>query len=130
MGLCPSYDPENVGNKLLRIFSYYLPLDTAQHSRTILNFTKFHCLGITFFVSNYFLEFYIRDSVHRNSILIRSNKMQKYEGIYLLQNYSTCFRCPSHPSSGVHKTVNAASGTGHSTALSVIFLVLSDMTLH
>ena len=40
--------------------------------------------------------------------------MQQYAGIYLLQNYSTCFGFPSHPSSGVHKTVNAASGTGHS----------------
>ena len=38
--------------------------------------------------------------------------MQQYAGIYLLQNYSTCFRCPSHPSSGVHKTVTTASGTG------------------
>jgi len=40
--------------------------------------------------------------------------MQQNAGIYLLQNYSTCFGCPSHPSSGVHKTVTAASGTGHS----------------
>ena len=39
--------------------------------------------------------------------------MQQYAGIYLLQNYSTCFGSPSHPSSGVHKTVTAASGTGH-----------------
>jgi hypothetical protein len=37
--------------------------------------------------------------------------MQKYAGIYLLRNYSTCFGCSSHPSSGVHKTVTAASGT-------------------
>ena len=35
-------------------------------------------------------------------------------GIYLLQNYSTCFGCLSHPPSGVHKTVTAASGTGYS----------------
>jgi len=47
-------------------------------------------------------------------ILIRSNKMQQYAGIYLPQNYSTWFGHPSHPSSGVHKTVTAASGTGHS----------------
>ena len=47
-------------------------------------------------------------------ILIRSNKMQQYAGIYLLQNHSTCFGCPSHSSSGVHKTVTAPSGTGHS----------------
>ena len=47
-------------------------------------------------------------------ILIRSNKMQQYAGVYLLQNHSTCFGCLSHPSSGVHKTVTAASGTDHS----------------
>ena len=56
---------------------------------------------------------YIHASMHRNSILIRSNNMQQHAGIYLLQNYSTCFGCPSHPSSGVHKTVTAASGTDH-----------------
>ena len=39
--------------------------------------------------------------------------MQQYAGIYSLQNHSTCFGCPSHPSSGVHETVIAASGTGH-----------------
>ena len=55
-------------------------------------------------------------TLHNKScfLLIRSNKMQHYAGIYLLQNYSTCFGCPSHPSSGVSKTVTAASGTGHS----------------
>jgi len=37
--------------------------------------------------------------------------MQKYADIYLLLNYSTCFRRPSRPSSGEHKTVVAASGT-------------------
>ena len=37
-------------------------------------------------------------------LLIRSKKMQQYAGIYLPQIYSTCFGCPSHPSSGVHKT--------------------------
>ena len=38
--------------------------------------------------------------------------------IYLLHNYSTCFGCLSHPSSGVHKTVTAVSGTGHIMYLS------------
>jgi len=45
------------------------------------------------------------------------NKIQQEEtdtGIYLLQIYSTCFGCLSHPSSGVHQTVITASGTGHS----------------
>ena len=55
---------------------------------------------------------YIHGSVHRDSILIRSNEMQQYVGIYLLQNYSTCFGCISHPSSGIHQTVTVASGTG------------------
>ena len=59
-------------------------------------------------------EFCIHGSVHHNCMLIKSNKMQLYAGIYLLQNHSTCFGCPSHPSSGVHKTVTAASGTCHS----------------
>ena len=49
-----------------------------------------------------------------SSELIRSNKMRKYAGIYLLQVYFTCFGRPSRPTSGVHKTVTAASGTGHS----------------
>ena len=59
--------------------------------------------------------------MHRNCILIRSNKMQQYAGIYLLQNHSTCFGCPSHPSSGVHKIVTAASGTGHSNNITTTF---------
>ena len=40
--------------------------------------------------------------------------MQQYAGVYLLQNYSRCFGCLWHPSSGVHQTVTAASGTDHS----------------
>jgi len=39
--------------------------------------------------------------------------MQQYADIYLLLNYSTCFGHPSRPSSGVHQTVVAASGTDH-----------------
>jgi len=60
------------------------------------------------------MNFNIHGSVHRNSILISSNKMQQYACIYLLQTHSTCFGCPSHLPSGVHKTVTAAYGTGHS----------------
>jgi len=39
--------------------------------------------------------------------------MQQSADIYLLLNYSACFGRPSHPSSGVHKTVVAASSTDH-----------------
>ena len=53
-------------------------------------------------------------SVYRDSEVMRSNKMQQYAVIYLLQVYSTRFGRPSHASSAVHKTVTAASGTGHS----------------
>ena len=67
-----------------------------------------------------FFQFFIHGSVHRDSILIRSNELQQYAGVYLLQNYSTCFGCVSHPSSGVHQTVTAASGTGHITCQSLI----------
>ena len=48
--------------------------------------------------------------------------MQQYAGIYLLQVYPTCFGRPSRPSSGVQKTVTAASGTGHSNNLATTFL--------
>jgi len=41
--------------------------------------------------------------------------MQQYADIYLPLNYSTCFGRPSRPSSGVHKNVVPASGTGHTT---------------
>jgi len=40
--------------------------------------------------------------------------MQQYAVRFiLLQNHSTCLGCPPHPSSGVLKTVTAASGTVH-----------------
>ena len=61
----------------------------------------------------YLKKFYIPGSVHRNSRLKKSNEMQQYADIYLVLNCSTCFRCPSCPSSGVHKTVVAVSGTDH-----------------
>jgi len=46
--------------------------------------------------------------------------MQQYADIYLLQSHST-FQVSQHRSSGVLKTVTAASGTGHniSTATSL-----------
>ena len=42
-------------------------------------------------------QFYIHGSVHRDSLLIRSNKMQQYAGIYLLQVYSTYFGRDGRP---------------------------------
>jgi len=48
-------------------------------------------------------------------ILKKSNEMQEYADIYLLLNYSICFGRLSRPSSGVHKTIVAASGTDQTT---------------
>ena len=74
--------------------------------------------SITAYVRNISQAFYIYGSVHLDSILIRSKEMQNYAGIYLLQNYSTCFGYLLHQSSGVHQNVTAASGTGHITCQS------------
>ena len=90
--------------------------NTAEH----LNIYRYHCEHLNFKwreISKSFI-LYNHGSVHRKSMLIRFNEKQQYAGVYLLQNYSTCFGCLSHPSSGVHKTVTAASGTGHITCQS------------
>ena len=39
--------------------------------------------------------------------------MQLYADTYLLLNYCTRFGRPSRPSTGVHKTADAVSGTDH-----------------
>jgi len=52
--------------------------------------------------------------------------MQQYAGIYLLQIYSTYFGYPSHTSSGVHKTVTVASGTGHSNSTVTVLCTPDD----
>jgi hypothetical protein len=67
--------------------------------------------------------------------LKKSNEMQQYADIYLLLNYSTCFGRPSRPSSGVHKTVLAVSGTddtvlyGERASSNVTNLVKFDHTI-
>ena len=60
-----------------------------------------------------YYRLYIFSSVYRNFRLKKSNEMQQSADIYLLLNYSTCYGRPSRPSSGVHKTVVAASGTDY-----------------
>ena len=89
------------------------PTIKVQTTRQVINDRK-KCVVCDYKQLYIYIFFYIHGSVHRNSILIRSNKMQQYAGMYLLQNHSTCFGCPSNPSSGVHKHVTAACGTGHS----------------
>ena len=97
------------------ILLWSLCVCVCEHSWSIRKVT-FQCAKILKAVGR--ILFYIHGSVHRDSILMRYNEMQQYAGIYLLRNYSTCFGCLSHPSSGVHQTVTAASGTGHITCQS------------
>jgi len=51
-------------------------------------------------------------SAYSNSVLIIVQRDATQNSLFIiLQVHSTCFGCPSHPSSGVHKTVTTASGT-------------------
>ena len=95
LGICKDVAP----NSHSRIYEIPFQVRMTTYGDSLKNSYSSHLflvLGISFF------------------LLLRSNKMQQHAGIYLLQNHSTCFGCPSHPSSGVHKTVTAASGAGHS----------------
>jgi len=47
-------------------------------------------------------------------IIVQRNATQNSLFI-ILQDHSTRFGFQPHPSSGVHKTVNTATGTGHTT---------------
>ena len=64
------------------------------------------------------------------SVLKKSNKIQQYADIYLLLNYSACFGLPSRPSSGVHKTVVSASGTGEQGSSNVTKQINICVQLH
>jgi hypothetical protein len=56
--------------------------------------------------------FYLYGSVHRWSILIIVQR-DATQSCLLFCKFTICFGCQPHPSSGVHKTLNTASGTGH-----------------
>jgi len=54
-------------------------------------------------------EFYIHGTMHRELNLITVQQDVTYSVYYISVGSSTCFGC-WHPSSGVHTTVNTASG--------------------
>ena len=54
-----------------------------------------------------------REKPYRNILIIFQRDSTQSSLFIILQVHSTCFGCQTHPSSGVHKTVNTASGTGH-----------------
>ena len=102
--------PVDVSNSSLNIrtpnpTSVFSPEAFSHLDFTRLSFSGIRRLDIIVFL-------YIYSWFRASSLYI--NKIQQDAGIYLLQNYSTCFECPSHPSSGIHQTVIAASGAGHS----------------
>jgi hypothetical protein len=59
-------------------------------------------------------KFYVYGSIHCWSILIIVQRDATQNSLFIiLQVHSTCFGCQPHSSSGVHKTVTTAFGTGH-----------------
>ena len=83
-----------------------------QHKAVYLLFCKFtlHVSGVN---HTHHKEIYFYGSVHRWSILIIVQRYATQSSLFIiLQVHSTCFGCQPHPSSGVHKTVTTASGTG------------------
>ena len=81
----------------------------------------YHCHKQNFYTYHQVLKIII------NTRLKKSNEMRQYADVSLLLNYSTCFGRPSRPSSGVHKTVDAASGTDH-TVWGASFLKRDQIT--
>ena len=83
------------------------------------------CMWSTFHILSRSVVFYVYGSVHPWSILIIvqrdatqsslfifncSTRCNTKQSIYYFA-HCTCFGCQPHPSSGIHKTVTAASGT-------------------
>ena len=61
--------------------------------------------------------------MHRKSVLINVQRDATICSLYfiLLQDHSKCFGCRPHASSGVHKTVVTATGTGHIICVATSF---------
>ena len=52
-------------------------------------------------------------NLQRHVLIIVQRDATQSSLFIILQVHSTCFGCQPHPSSGVHKTVTTAFGTGH-----------------
>jgi len=59
------------------------------------------------------LFFSAHGSVHRNSMLVKIQPDATVRRYLFTAKSLYMFRVSQHPSSGVHKTVNTTSGTGH-----------------
>ena len=110
----PSLSPPPSLKAKSYFFSQVLPENsTAMLTSIILQPEKFLHILFPHFDFYFTCAFLLR--ILYKPVLIKSNEMQQYAGVYLLHNYSTCFGCLSHPSSGVHQTVTAASVTSRIT---------------
>ena len=82
----------------------------CQHEKLIKKLLPSVCLLLVANVQTY--------AYMQEFLLVYINKIQRYATVcrylFTAKSVSTCFGCPSRPSSGEHKTVTAASGTGHS----------------
>jgi hypothetical protein len=54
----------------------------------------------------------LTDNLGETMLIIVQRDVTQSSLFIILQVHSTCFGCQTHPSSGVHKTVTTASGTG------------------
>jgi len=63
----------------------------------------------------YVIKLYAHGSVHRNSMLIKVKPDATVCRYLFIAKSLYMFRVSQYPSSGVLKTVTAASGTGHNT---------------
>ena len=121
----PSFKPTKTPSQITVLYIASLYAYVAKRIGACEIFSKIrHEIKIETHWKIVYWKFYIRGSVHRNSRLKKSNKMQQYTDIYLLLNYCTCFGRPSRPSSGVRKTAVVASGTDHTVWGARFFRVL------
>ena len=96
-------------NTLARTW-WWPPEDVSCMIRNMLGWSEFYMFLIIMCLCWLLLIMCIYMFTRRYSKIQRDATVCRYK----LRDYSTCFGCPSRPSSGVHKTVTAASGTGHS----------------
>jgi len=72
---------------------------------------------LTLFRYSDIVEFYVYGSVHRCSVLITVQRDATQSSVFIIlqvhSTHSTCLGCQPRPSSGIHKTLTTASGTGH-----------------
>jgi len=70
------------------------------------------CVSIHSLLSIFFKPLFFGKNLKRYILIIVQRDGTQSSLIIILQVHSTCLGCETHSSSGVHKTVTTASGTG------------------